>query len=180
MSFNAKSITCVYDLRQDRLNLQFNDANQAQMIGHMTRQFLKELLTQLPDWLMQQQAAHGMPQSVEQQRAIHAFRHQMSQQHIPVSYEKKIVDRQIESFLIHSITLTKNKPASENNHQRIKLEFLDGTQTIKTAIVFTIEQLHKLIGEILKQVRNWDLIDPWSIDNDRLLAAANAKNDLMH
>lgn len=180
MSFNAKSITCAYDLRQDRLSLVFNGVNQVQVIGLMTRQFLKELLSQLPDWLIQQQAAHGMAPTAEQQRAISAFRHQTSQQQIPVSYGKTVTDRRIESFLIYSLTLTKNKAVTENNSQKIKLEFLDDAQTIRTSIFFTVEHLHKLIGEILKQVQNWDLIDPWSIDNNRLFAAANEKNDLMH
>lgn len=176
--FIAESVTCSYDLEQDRLSLRFTGTNQEQLTGLLTRQFLKRLLMQLPTWLIQQHPDDDS-QVTEQQRIISSFQHQHSQQQVPVTYGKTFPKRQIKTFLIHSLNLTKNKQASQSDNQRIKLEFLDRDHTAKISIEFTAEQLHKFIGEILKQVQNWDLINPWLADKNFFLAAG-IKDNLLH
>ncbi|UJP04973.1 MAG: hypothetical protein LZF61_08985 [Nitrosomonas sp.] len=81
--------------------------------------------------------------------------------------------------MIHSINLIKNKRMIESSHQRIKLEFLNQAHTIKIAIELMLEQLHKLMGEILKQVQNWDLANPWHLD-DRLFGSASTAGNPIH
>lgn len=174
----ADTITCRYDLEEDRLVLSFNNDNGEEINGLMTRQFLKELLTRLPAWLVQQHAGE-IAQPSDQQRLIDSFQHQMAQQQVVVTYGNKLSDKSIDTFLIHSVNLAKNKKTSATHQQKINLAFLDRDHAIKISIGFTLEQLHKLIGEILKQVRNWDLTNPWLAD-DRFFVTAATKDNLMH
>lgn len=175
----ADTITCFYDLEEDRLALSFNNDSGEEITGLMTRQFLKELLTRLPSWLVQQRAGEVTPPS-EQQRMIDSFQHQMAQQQVSVTYgNDRISDKSTDTFLIHSVNLAKNKKTSATYHQKINLEFLDRDRAIKVSIGFTLDHLHKLIGEILKQVHHWDLTNPWLAD-DRFFVTGATKDTLMH
>ncbi|WP_297323782.1 hypothetical protein [Nitrosomonas sp.] len=158
MAFIADSITTFYDKEQDRLSLIFNGKDKKQLLGLMTRQFFKGLLIQLPNWLSQQYTA-AMPKTSEQQWEINHLHHQISQQNVAVTYGKIQSNHQIESFLIHTINLTKGE--STDSDQKIKLEFLDSSKTTEIILVLSAAQLHKLIGEILKQVHAWDIENPW-------------------
>ena len=178
MFFTAESITCFYDLEQDRLHLTFSGTDREEITGVMTRQFLKELLAQLPSWLIQQYADE-MPQPPGQQSMISSFHHHLSQQQVPVTYGKTTPGNHIETFLIHSVNLIKNKRTAGQSNEKIKLAFLDRDHATEIGIGFTLEQLHKLIGEILKQVQNWDLPNPWLADTD-FFVSPNAKNNSVH
>ena len=178
MFFIAESITCFYDSEQDRLNLMFNGRDREQLIGLMTRRFLKELLAQLPDWLIQQHQDDVL-RTTEQQRVISSFQHQVSQQQVSVVHGKTKLDRQVDMFLIYSTDFTMNRKVSESGNQKIKLDFFDREQRIKITVVFTSEQLHKLFGEILKQVQSWDLENPWQID-DNFFVSSSVKDNRTH
>lgn len=162
MPFIADSITTFYDKEQDRLSLIFTGKEKKQLLGLMTRQFFKGLLTQLPNWLSQH-PTDVMPKTAEQQQEINHLYHQISQQNVAVTYGKILSNYQIESFLIHTINLTKGE--STDSDRKIKLEFLDSSKTTEIIFVLNFAQLHKLIGEMLKQVHVWDIDNPWQEKN---------------
>ncbi len=162
MVFIAESITTFYDKEQDRLSLIFCGEDKKQLLGLMTRQFLKNTLKQLPHWLSRQYPNFKI-RTAEQQWEVNCLAHQISQQKITVSYGKIQSSNHIESFLIHTINLS-NK-YSGNYNPKIKLEFLDASSTIKIGLILDLAHLHKLIGEILKQVQVWDIDNPWQNKN---------------
>jgi hypothetical protein len=174
MTFIAESLTSFYDPKEDRLSLIFYGKDKRQLMGLMTRQLFKNLLERLPAWLTQQRA-DLIPQTTEQQWEINHIQHQISQQQIVVKREKINSNHQFESFLISTLTFTKRD--SIDGKQKIKLEFLDSNKT--TAIIFILNssQLHKLIGEMLKQVRPWDIDNPWQKKNP---STVSSNNKILH
>lgn len=176
MVFIAESITTFYDKAQDRLNLIFNGKDNKQRVGLMTRQLFKGLLAQLPNWLSHQHT-DSMPKTADQQWEINHIHHQISQQKVVVTYGKIQSNHQLESFLINTIQFTKaNLPDGD---LKIKLEFLDSSKTTEIIFVLSSAQLHKLIGEILKQVQAWDISDPWQ-EKSITPASSNTKDRIMH
>jgi len=178
MAFIAKSVTFFYDIEQDRLNMIFTDKDKGQLIGVMTRHFFKGLLTQLPIWLTEQRA-DIIPPTAEQQKAINQIHHQVSQQEVAVTYGKVLPNKQLGTFLINTINFTKTKAKSESGVQKIRLEFLNQNKTTEIIIVLNSAQLHKLIGEILKQVKTWDLDNPWRLES-KVSVSIDAKDRMMH
>lgn len=176
MVFFAESITTFYDKEQDRLALIFDDKNKKRLMGLMTRQLFKNLLAQLPNWLTQQHR-DSMPSTTGMQREISYIHHQISQQKVAVTYEKIQSNHQLEFFLINAIHFTKADLG--DNDQKIRLKFLDPSKA--TAIIFVLNsaQLHKLIGEIFKQVPNWDIDNPWR-EKNITPASSNTKNKIVH
>ncbi len=173
MVFIAESITTFYDKEQDRLSLIFCGKDKKQLLGLMTRQFLKNILKQLPRWLSQQYPNFKI-RTAEQEWEINCLEHQISQQKITVTYSKIQPNNEIESFLINTINLSKKH--SGNYNPKIKLEFLDASNTVKIFLMLELAQLHKLIGEILKQVKVWDIDNPWQNKNiASFLSDANEK-----
>ena len=176
MAFLAKSLTTFYDKEQDRLGLIFNDKNKKQLMGLMTRQLFKNLLAQLPNWLMQQRW-DSMPSTTETQWEISHIHHQISQQKVAVTYEKIQCNYQFESFLINTIHFTKADHSEDE--QKIRLEFLDSSKTTAIILVLNSAQLHKFIGEIFKQVQTWDIDNPWR-EKNITPASSNTKNKIVH
>ena len=163
MAFIAESITTFYDAQQDRLNLLFVNKEGKQLIGVMVRRLLKNLLSQLPEWLTLLHRGNSLTQTSEQQWHIHHLHHQASQQTVTVTYGKIQSHEQFESFLIDTIHFAKgNRNAGD---VKIKLTFLNSTKTTEVIFILTSPQLHKLIGEILKQVKTWDIHNPWEEKN---------------
>lgn len=160
MPFIAQSLTTLYDNQEDRLCLIFTDREKRRLMGLMTRHLLKGILAQLPGWLTQKHT-DSMPRTAEQQRSIDEIHHQISQQSVPVTYGKFAKDQKPDSFLINTINFAK----AQSGNQNIRLKFLDVNKTTEIILVITPEQLHKLIGEILKQVKSWDINNPWQEKN---------------
>lgn len=161
-AFIAESITTFYDKEQDRLSLIFNGKDEKQLVGLMTRQFFKNLLAQLPHWLAHQRI-DSMPQTPEQQREIDHIHHQISQQQVAVTYGKIQSNQQFETFLINTINFI--KVYLSDGDLKIRLAFLNSSKTIEIIFSLSSAQLHKLIGEILKQVQVWDIDNPWQEEN---------------
>ncbi len=178
MTFVAESITTFYDANQDRLNLIFNDKDKKQLLGLMTRQLLKSLLAQLPNWLTLQHRSHSIPQTAEQQWEINHMHHLISQQTVAVIYGKVLSDQQFESFLITTIHLAKGDPNEAD--QKIKLVFLNSTQSTEVILVLSTSRLHKFLGEILKQVRAWDIDNPWSESTTNPATISDTKGKIFH
>jgi len=178
MAFIAKSVTTSYDIEQDRLNMTFTDEVEDQLTGAMTRHFFKGLLARLPDWLTQQHT-DIIPPTAEQQKVINQIHHQVSQQEVSVIYGKALSNKKLRVFLINTINFTKFKTKSESSGQKIKLEFLDHNKTTKIIFVLSFAQLHKLVGEILKQVKTWDLDNPWQKGSE-IIVSVDTKDRLMH
>lgn len=172
MAFIAESITTFYDKEQDRLSLVFSNKDKKQLLGMMTRQFFKNLLAQLANWLPQQYT-DSIPQTAEQQWEINHIYHQISQQKVAVTYGKIQPNHQIQSFLINTINFTKGQSSGEN--YKIRLEFLDSRKTTEIIFVLNSAQLHKLIGEIIKQAQAWDIDNPWQQRN--IISASLATKD---
>ncbi|MXS78617.1 hypothetical protein ABF87_11760 [Nitrosomonas sp. JL21] len=163
MAFIAESITTYYDGQQDRLNLLFVNKEKKQLVGVMVRRLLKNLLSQLPEWLALLHHGNSLPQTAEQQWHIRHLHHQVSQQTIAVTYGKVQFHEQFESFLIDTIHFAKGNRKTED--VTIKLAFLNSAKTTEVIFILTIPQLHKLLGEILKQVKTWDIHNPWEEKN---------------
>lgn len=176
MAFIAESITTFYDKEQDRLSLIFNGKDKKQLVGLMTRQFFKNLLAQLPNWLTRQHI-DSMPQTAEQQWEINHIHYQISQQKVAVTYGKIQSNHQFESFLINTINFT--KADLSDGDQKIRLEFLNSSKTTEIIFVLNSAQLHKLIGEILKQVQAWDIDNPWQ-EKNIASALSNTKDRIVH
>jgi len=177
MTFIAVSITSFYDIEQDRLNLIFTGKDKGQLMGLMTRQFLKGFLAQLPNWLSHQRV-DAIPQTPEQQRETNQIHHQISQQKVTAKYEKiEPKYHQLESFLIGTVNFTKG--SLEGSDQKIKLEFLDLNKISKIIFVLNPELFHKLIGEMLKQVKTWDLDNPWQ-EKSTISISLDTKDRMMH
>ena len=85
MTFIAESITAFYSEQEDRLGLIFNDKDKNQLVGSLTRQLFKGLLSQLPDWLAKQYS-DVMPRSTEQQKEINQIEHEILLQKATVTY----------------------------------------------------------------------------------------------
>ncbi|SFE55414.1 hypothetical protein [Nitrosomonas sp. Nm166] len=162
MTFIAESITTFYEKEQDRLSLIFSNKGERQLLGLMTRQLFKSLLAQLSYWLTLQRT-DSMPLTADQQWEISHIQHQVSQQKVAVTYEKIKPNHQLETFLIKTINFTKGD-FNDGDH-KIKLEFLNSNKTIQIIFVLNSAQLHKLMGEILKQVQAWDIDNPWQEKN---------------
>ena len=178
MALIAESITTFYDKQEDRLSLIFNGngKDNKQLMGLMTRQFFKSLLAQLPNWLTQQRT-DSMPHTAEQQWAINQIYHQVSQQKITAAYGQIQPNKQLRTFLINTVNLTKGN--LEGGDQKIRLEFLDLNKTIEIIFVLNSAQLHKFMGEILKQVQAWDIDNPWQ-DKDMTAVSSDTKDRVMH
>lgn len=176
MVFIAESITTFYDKAQDRLSLIFNGKDKKPIVGLMTRQLFKGLLAQLPHWLTPQHPG-SMPQTAEQQWEINHIHHQISQQKVVVTYGKIQSNHQFESFLINTIHFTKAN--LRDGDQKIRLKFLNSSKTTEIIFVLNAAQLHKLIGEILKQVQAWDIHDPWQ-EKNITPASSNTKDRIVH
>jgi hypothetical protein len=175
MAFIAESITAFYDKEQDRLSLIFSDKDKKQLLGMMTRQFFKDLLIQLTNWLPQQYT-DSISRTAEQQWEINHFHYLLSQQKVTVTYEKIQPDHQIPSFLISILNFTKGRSGDAD---KIKLEFLDSRKTTEIILVLNPAQLHKLIGETLKQVQAWDIDHPWQQGN-KISASLILKDRVIH
>ena len=94
-----------------------------------------------------------------------------------VLYGKIESNQHFENFLIATINFSKRE--LKESDQKIRLEFLDSNKTIVIISVFNLAQLHKLIGEIFKQVQVWDLENPWEEKN--LIAVSSDTGDkVMH
>lgn len=176
MAIIAESITTFYDKQEDRLSLIFNGKDRKQLMGLMTRRLFKALLGQLPNWLTQQQTDF-MPQTDEQQWAINQIHHQVSQQNVTATYGKIQPNKQLKTFLINTVSFTKGNTRS--GEQKIRLEFSDLNQTTEIVFVLNSAQLHKLIGEILKQVQAWDIDNPWQEKNIASISS-ETKGKVMH
>ncbi len=176
MAFIAQFITNFYDQQEDRISLIFNGNDEKQLKGNMTRQLFKCLLAQLPDWLAQQ-SRDAMPHSNEQQREINQIHHEASQQEATVTYGKVQPNEQLETFLINTISFTKVNQIE--NDQRIRLTFLGLNKTTKVIFVLNSNQLHKLINEMLKQVKVWDINNPWQEQN-AAFALSDNKSGMLH
>lgn len=176
MVFIAESITTFYDKEQDRLSLIFNAQEKKPLVGLMTRQLFKGLLAQLPNWLAPQHP-DSIPPTAEQQWEINHIHHQISQQKVAVTYGKIQSNHQLESFLINTIHFTKAN--LRDGDQKIRLEFLDAGKTTEIIFVLNAAQLHKLIGEIFKQVHAWDINDPWQ-EKNITPASSNTKDRIVH
>lgn len=176
MTFFAETITTFYDKEQDRLSLVFTDKDQQKLQGLMTRQFFKNLLAHLPNWLMKKRA-DAMPQTIQQQWEINQIYHQVSQQEVTVLYGKIESNQHFENFLIATINFSKRD--LKESDQKIRLEFLDSNKTIVIFSVFNLAQLHKLIGEIFKQVQVWDLENPWE-EKDLIAVSSDTGDKVMH
>lgn len=163
MAFVAESITTFYDAQQDRLNLLFVNKEGKQLIGIMVRQLLKNLLTHLPSWMARLHRNNLMPQTAEQAWQIHHLHHRASQQAVAVTYGKIQPYEASDSFLIDAIHFSKGNPHNEN--LSIELTFLNSARTTQVIFILTPSQLHKLIGEIFKQVKTWDISNPWEEKN---------------
>ncbi|MCE7913894.1 MAG: hypothetical protein DYH15_04230 [Nitrosomonas sp. PRO4] len=176
MEFIAESVTTFYDKEQDRLSLIFCNKDKKQLLGFMTRQFLINLLKLLPHWLSQQYP-HSGPRTTAQQWEINCLEHQISQQKITVTYGKIHSSNHIESFLISTINLSKKD--SSHNNPNIKLEFYDAGKAKRIHLMLSPARLHKLIGEILKQVKSWDIDNPWQHGN-AMAFLSNSNDRIVH
>ncbi|TXI18334.1 MAG: hypothetical protein E6Q62_06990 [Nitrosomonas sp.] len=176
MEFIAESVTTFYDKEQDRLSLIFCNKDKKQLLGFMTRQFLINLLKPLPHWLSQQYPNSG-PRTTEQQWEINCLEHQFSQQKITVRYGKIHSSNHIESFLISTVNLSKRHTTHDNPN--IKLEFYDAGKAKRIFLMLNPAQLHKLIGEILKQVKSWDIDNPWQNSN-AVSFLSNSNGGIVH
>ncbi len=175
MTFIAKSITAFYSEQQDRLGLIFNDKDQNQLIGSMTRQLFKGLLIQLPDWLAKQYS-DAILCSIEQQQEINYIQHEVSLQKATVTYGEMQVNEALETFLIGNISFA--KVDLEMGHHEIKMVFQSLDKVIEIVFVLNFEQLHKLMDEMLKQVKAWDIDNPWQKSTNFTLP--DMKDGMLH
>ena len=172
MSFISQTITIFYDAHQDRLNLLFIDKNKQELLGAMTRRFLKGLLAILPEWIDKniEQIQNRLNQNKQQQRDINQFHHQAAQQNIQANYDSVKIDKTMMPFMIETINIAKQHVANEEGDivDQIRLTFVDDAKKYNIILAMTLAQLHKLIGEILTKVEEWDLLNPWE-GNSRFL-----------
>ena len=176
MTFIAKSITAFYSEQEDRLGLVFSDKDENQLAGSVTRQLFKGLLAQLPDWLAKQ-SSNAMPCSTGQQQAINHMQHEVSLQRATVTYGEMPWNEQLETFLIGNISLTKID--LEAGDYKIKLVFQSLDKVTKIVFVLSAEQLHKLMDEMLKQVKAWDINNPWQEKRDTF-ALSDMQDGMLH
>ncbi len=176
MAFIAKSITVFYNEQEDRLRLIFNDNDKNQLAGSMTRQLFKGLLAQLPDWLAKQYS-DVIPRSTEQQREINHIQHEVSLQKATVTYGEILRNEAPETFLIGHISFTKVDLKTDDH--KIKLIFQNLDKTIEIVFVLSAAQLHKVMDEMLKQVKAWDINNPWQGKYDTF-AFSDIKDGMLH
>ncbi len=176
MAFIAKSITAFYSEQEDRLGLIFNDKAKNQLAGSMTRQLFKGLLAQLPEWLAKQYS-DAMPCSTEQQQEINHIQHEVSLQKATVTYGEMPRNEQLETFLIGNISFTKVDLEVED--YRIQLVFQSLDKVTEIVFVLNSEQLHKLMDEMLKQVKAWDINNPWQ-EKSTTFTLSDTKGGMLH
>lgn len=176
MTFIAESITAFYSEQEDRLGLIFNDKDKNQLAGSLTRQLFKGLLSQLPDWLAKQ-CSDVMPHSTEQQREINQIEHEISLQKATVTYGEMPRNDQLETFLIGAVSFT--KVDSEVEGHKIQLVFQSLDKTTEIVFVLGVEQLHKLMDEMLKQVKAWDISNPWQ-EKRATFVLSDTKDGMLH
>ena len=161
MKFVATSITIFYDGKEDRLSLVFTDSDEKILKGLVTRRLFKGILTRLPDWLAQEHA-NPHDRTKEQQRTIERFNHQISQKNVPIEYGNSKPDSKIESFLVRAINFSM---LNTSEGKKIRLIFQSADKANEIILALTSGQLHKLIAEILKLARDWDMNNPWDGSN---------------
>lgn len=176
MAFIAKSITTFYSKQEDRLNLIFNAEDDKQLTGSMTRQLFKGLLAQLPDWLAKQYS-DVMPRSTEQQQVVNQIQHEVSLQKAAVTYGEVPKNEPLETFLIGTVSFNKVDPEAKGH--KIQLIFQSLDKTTKIGFVLSADQLHKFMDEILKQVKAWDIRNPWQ-EKHTTFVQPDTKDGMLH
>jgi hypothetical protein len=152
MPFVATSITIYYEHQQDRLNFLFIDADEQRLTGALTRRLLKALLKALPDLLRSSASPSQLP--IHQQQ-IQQMKHEQAQQQVAVAYGEVRIEPDAEKFLVETLTLT--KLADET----IRLMFLDASKAQQATLTLSLDALHKILGEALVKVPDWNLTNPW-------------------
>ena len=86
-------------------------------------------------------------------------------------------NEQLETFLIGAVSFT--KVDSEVEGHKIQLVFQSLDKTTKIVFVLSVEQLHKLMDEMLKQVRAWDISNPWQ-EKCATFVLSDTKDGMLH
>ena len=84
---------------------------------------------------------------------------------------------QLETFLIGAVSFT--KVDSEVGSYKIQLIFQSLDKTTEIVFVLNVEQLHKLMDEMLKQVKAWDISNPRQ-EKRATFALSDTKDGMLH
>ncbi|MBF0257118.1 MAG: hypothetical protein HQL47_11840, partial [Gammaproteobacteria bacterium] len=166
-----------------RLNLLFLDAQEQRLSGLLTRRLLRSWLQLLPEWLSKNSS---LSQSQSQghfqrhfQREMEQMQHQQAQQLVPVVENQLSLEPAAESFLIETLNMTllgkghgvpvlatgsDGLLGERGRSESIRLSFLDRGGEHEVILVLNLLELHKLMGEMLLKVADWDLPNPWLPD----------------
>lgn len=190
MIFIAESASIFYDAQQDRLKLLFRNKEGKQLLGIMTRQMFKGLLVQLPEWLANQsfkiseqqtQTPELQSKTSERQHTVSQFEHQLAQQQVEVTSGTVKLDPKCRGFLTQKINFVKKELIGDdqNSKNQVRMIFISTGKTKEAVLTLNTAQLHKLIGEMLKKVVEWDLSNPWQ-DEGYANVVPNQTSGIMH
>jgi len=178
----SKSVSLLYDPRQDRLQwISQSEENQLILIQITRRMFIK-VLPILADWLnkysIQTPENKQDAESSQVQTDIsltQQHEHYIAQQQVSISQGVMSDEIQIDdSFLLYTIRLG-------NIHQdRVRLTLIDEQDSIAVQAHLSLIELHKIIGELLKMsdLADWKVINPWQQTGDMKVHMVG--NQVMH
>jgi len=164
---NLRSVVSIYyDPKQDRLKFLLTLSNEAQVEGIMTRRLLKSMLSQLPDWLGQQNTIKTVMSqenvlTLAQQHVINQFQHE-AVQHQVQNQQVVTLNKKTESFLVDTVNLS--SIPKQGSSSKIVMKFISADQKGHINLTFAVDQFHQFISVVLEKSSDWDLSNPWRVD----------------
>ena len=159
--YRSKSLSFQYHPQQDRLQCISCCEEDIDISIWISRRLLWVALPKFAQWMEQNIDPDSLANKVntkQEKSSIIAFEHERAQQKIPSNEEKKKFNIPFANdFLLHTLRLT---GVSQN---KIALTFQDEHKTCQVVSILSHDQLHKVIGELLRlsDHAHWALENPW-------------------
>ncbi len=177
--YRSQSLSFQYHPQQDRLQC-ISSCEQDQEISiWISRRLLWVALPKLAQWLENNADPDSLANKVnttQEKRSIIAFEHESAQQKIVSKEEKKSFNAPFaRDFLLHTLSI------SGTQKNKIALTFQDETKTCQIVSILSYDQLHKIMGELLKlsEHAHWALENPWKKSLTASYQAGYSSNRLM-
>jgi len=167
MSRSQSVVSIYYNAKQDRLSFLLAINEQEQVEGIMTRRLLKSMLIQFPVWLSKQDISNtanqhcGVVTSI-QEHGTNQFQYPAAQSQVKNSKVIKI-NHSTKVFLIDSINVS--SIVMQGNNLGIVMIFFSDDKPDTFRLVFSLEQFYQFIAAVLVKVSEWNLTNPWLIEN---------------
>ena len=167
-SYQSKSISLRYDIKQDRVQWLGLCADNRLASIWISRRMLSALLLKLSQWLNKHSEQTFLSASkakiTKEKGSVHRFEHEAAQRQVPVVHE--VVSKKQTIFVEFLLSVLHLTPLNKDS---VKLVLSGEKNTYEIYSMMSTNEMHKVLSELLRlsDSAGWKVPNPWHSNNNQ-------------